>query len=150
MKLDQHIFYHILMFSIYFAFKFYIHYSFLTGALIWNLIKMKKRVQLFDPTKDNPPVSILQPIKIDWDLCVLCQKIQLKKNKKQPLIHPDGRKGAGSGYETLEYKILEFYKLDALPHKLNFNLINDGSGISQTLQKIMLVGISLAICLIVM
>ena len=85
---------------------------------------MEKRVQLLDPLKFNPSRSIAEPLQIKWNLCVLCQK---KGNK--PLVHPK------DGYEIIEKNILKFSEVDALPHKLNFNHINEGSGISQTLQK---------------
>ena len=85
---------------------------------------MEKRVQLLDTLKFNPSRSIAEPLQIKWNLCVLCQK---KDNK--PLVHPK------DGYEIIEKNILKFSEVDALPHKLNFNHINDGTGISQTLHK---------------
>ena len=91
---------------------------------------MEKNIHILDPIKHNPWSSTREPVETVWSLCVLCQK-----ETKIRLTFPDGRKGIQSGYDVLERKILEFQKLNALPNNLDINRINDGSGISQTLQK---------------
>ena len=91
-------------------------------------------MQLFDPFKVNLPESIIQPVDTNWDLCVLCQKSP-QKSGNMPLTYPNRHKATGSGYEKLEFWIHEFQKLDALPHNINISRIDDGSGISKTLQK---------------
>ena len=96
---------------------------------------MEKKVQLFDPFKVKIPESVIQPVDTNWDLCVLCQKSP-QKSGNMPLTYPNRHKAStGSGYEKLEFWIHEFQKLDALPHDINISRIDDGSGISKTLQK---------------
>ena len=92
---------------------------------------MAKNVQLFTPFNHNQPGSTREPVQMDWSLCFLCQE-----NKKGvPLTEPDTRKNKSSGLESLEQFIIEYHNINALPHNLNMNHINDGSGISQTLIK---------------
>ena len=87
---------------------------------------MAKNVQLFTPVNYNQPGSTRKPVQIDWSLCCLCQE-----NKKDvPLQEPKS-----TGLDTLAFYIIEFHKINELPHNLNMNHINDGSGISQTLFK---------------
>ena len=92
---------------------------------------MAKNVQLFTPFNHNQPGSNREPVQMDWSLCVLCQE-----NKKGvPLPEPDTRKNKSPGLESLEQFIIEYHNINALPHNLNMNHINDGSGITQTLIK---------------
>ena len=107
-------------------------YFFLSGTLIiagdgfTSAIEMAKNVQLFTPVNYNQPGSTRKPVQIDWSLCCLCQE-----NKKDvPLQEPKS-----TGLDTLAFYIIEFHKINELPHNLNMNHINDGSGISQTLFK---------------
>src|SRR6218665_2357236 len=70
---------------------------------------------------------------IDWSLCVICQKT----SHKQALVCPVESKlrKTGDGYLTLESDLLGFESVNALPSTVNLNLLNDGSGIGNTLRE---------------
>src|SRR6218665_1164611 len=70
---------------------------------------------------------------IDWSLCVICQKT----SHKQALVCPVESKlrKTGDGYLTLESDLLGFESVNSLPSTVNLNLLNDGSGIGNTLRE---------------
>ena len=51
------------------------------------------------------------------------------------LDYPDGRNNMPSGYETLAHNILQFCNLGSIPLNIDIARLDDGSGISQTLQS---------------
>ena len=69
-------------------------------------------------------------VQTNWKLCVLCQKDTVQK-----LVYPDERKNTTSGYDSLAKNILKFHNLEALPLDIDISRLDDGSGISQTLQS---------------
>lgn len=70
---------------------------------------------------------------IDWSLCVICQRAAHKK----ALVCPGESKlrKTGDGYLTLESDLLGFKSVNSLPSTVNLNLLNDGSGIGNTLRE---------------
>jgi len=67
---------------------------------------------------------------MDWKYCIICQKpaienLQCPANSK--------RTDSGAGYKSFAENIKEFDSLGILPNNLNIELLDDGSGIIQTL-----------------
>ena len=92
---------------------------------------MAKRVLLLDnstPYKSNAK----KVATINWKLCVLCQE-----EKNEPLSYPNGRTGATSqsAYISIATEMTKLNDLGVMPNNLDIDLINDGSGIQQTLEK---------------
>lgn len=84
----------------------------------------------------NPSSTPVVTKLIDWDLCVLCQQ---STNSK--LVDPfkiKNKENCFDGYKSLQSTL---YRLDAegllssLPHKPNISILDDGSGIANTLLK---------------
>ena len=96
--------------------------------------KMSKQYKLFTPGPVGRPP-------IDWDHRVLRQRTTSEK-----LVRPWQGHGelAGAGYESLAKNINKFHELGEVPLNVNPELLNDGSGIAETLQKIMQCGMPIA------
>lgn len=67
---------------------------------------------------------------IQWTLCVLCQA-----DLPQPLICPaQAKRKTGDGYVTLETDLLGFSTIGCLPRNINVDLLNNGTGIANTMR----------------
>lgn len=70
----------------------------------------------------------------DWSLCALCEE-----RTDEKLICPNNTTGSrqnyGSGYKTLAENLSRFREIRYLPIKVDFQGLDDCSGIEETLQK---------------
>ena len=66
-------------------------------------------------------------------MCVLCQQ----NSSKIRLVCPAESKlpVAGAGYETLAHDLMGFSEIGSLPNNIDLSLLDDGSGIPETLSK---------------
>ncbi len=65
----------------------------------------------------------------DWSICVLCQK-----DTGESLIHPDKGNKSSTGYEYLAHNIQEFHNLGCVPLDIDLSRLDNGTGISKTLE----------------
>lgn len=83
----------------------------------------------------GPDLNQTQPsnnvVETDWKVCALCQQ-----DTDERLIYPDGKKNKlqPSGYGSLARKLLHFHNLGSVPLNIDISRLDEGSGISQTLQ----------------
>ena len=81
----------------------------------------KRKFELVDISNwPNERVS-----EINWELCVVCQK-----DVSKPLINP-----TVAGLKSLATNLTEFAQHNALPATVRFDLLDDGSGLLQSLQN---------------
>ena len=79
-------------------------------------------------------VSIVRHLLImDWNLCIICQKEV--KNENLSCAANSKRKDVGVGYSSFVCAIEEFRKLESLPVSIDVSLLDDGSGIEDTLSR---------------
>ena len=79
-------------------------------------------------------VSIVRHLLImDWNLCIICQKEVKNENLCCPANSK--RKGVGVGYSSFVCALEEFRKLESLPVSIDVSLLDDGSGIEDTLSR---------------
>jgi len=74
--------------------------------------------------------SSAEPDNINWELCCLCQE-----ETDDHLQCPINAKGPKCGYEYLANNLLEFQKLNSLPSNVNLDMLDEGSGIAETLKS---------------
>ena len=76
------------------------------------------------PSKDPETVTF------NWTICILCQK-----DTKEPLQCPahTKRKDVGAGYKSIAEHLVMFQEINALPWDLDLCLLDNGTGIEQTL-----------------
>ena len=91
---------------------------------------MAKKYQLVAAHESGQSQLPSIPAETDWKICVLCQE-----ETDERITFPGGRKNKPLGHDTLTDKILEFHSLGSIPLNINITRLNNGSGISQTLQS---------------
>ncbi len=92
---------------------------------------MSKRHILMDPTQPSTSKRSKPPSSTNWDICILCQV-----TTGEPLQCPlrSTKQSAGSGYASLTEDLLRFQTLHRMPMDINFERLDDGTGIESTLR----------------
>ena len=84
-----------------------------------------------DPHQVNTSVS--KPLKyLDGNICILCQHCN-----NENLVCPEKSKRFDkcTGYKSLSKAFYGFHKMNALPHNLKLEMINDGEGLENTFEN---------------
>lgn len=76
---------------------------------------------------------VLHLLIMDWNLCIICQKEVKNENLSCPANSK--RKDVGVGYSSFVCALEEFRKLESLPVSIDVSLLDDGSGIEDTLSR---------------
>ncbi len=78
----------------------------------------------------SEPSTGSQIVSIDWSKCVLCQE-----ETNSTIICParSKRDDTEIGYHSLASNCQHFHKLESVPVVINIDLLNDGSGLANTL-----------------
>lgn len=69
---------------------------------------------------------------MDWSKCIICQN-KTKENLQCPTNSK--RKSGSIGYKTLAQNLLDFKSIDKIPEGLDLKLLDEGSGIEETLRQ---------------
>lgn len=77
--------------------------------------------------------NVLHLMNMDWNLCIICQKVLKNENLSCPANSK--RKDVGAGYSSFVYALEEFRKLGSLPGGIDVSLFDDGSAIEETLTR---------------
>ena len=70
---------------------------------------------------------------MDWSLCFLCQSGRMNGKIRNP--QNSNNKQKDSAYVTFEKNLLEFDRIGALPSNITIKNLDEGNGISNTLEK---------------
>lgn len=84
-----------------------------------------KLFKLVDPTR---PVEHSRPVRLCWELCVLCQTIT-DESLQCPALQLEQGKTQKSGYNTMAENLQQFSDLGALPKTILLDSIDEGQGI---------------------
>ena len=71
---------------------------------------------------------------MDWSLCFLCRSCLMNGKIRNP--QNSNNKQKDSAYVTFEKNLLEFDRIGALPSNITIKNLDEGNGISNTLEKI--------------
>lgn len=92
---------------------------------------MSKQIQIEDAKSNDSEASTKN---IHWEECVICQE-RTREDLQCPAEKTGPDLPIGAGYKTFEINIQRCCAMNWFPSKLNLEMLNEGSGIADTLQK---------------